>query len=333
MRDLLLLLCRYPFEESNRKALSGLLGEVQDWHKLVELINAHGIIALAAYNIKAAGLEAKIPAEPLAIIENGYLQSVVRNTWLTEHWKEVNEILSEAGFKHVLLKGMALEHTIYGSKGLRQMNDNDILLKREDCLKAWYLLQQKGFSHGPIKSALHKKILLDIGKHLPELYKNGYAVEIHHNLFDSENETHKDNIDPVDSSVEINIGGTKAWILSDEMQMKHLISHFERHALEGSVQIRQYADIILLDKTTSVVMPDKFIADPHQTENKVYRKAAYRKSYEAVPGKYRLRYLTGDIFPSITWMKERYKCIGLKAFLYYPLRIGKLMWLIDQRKR
>jgi hypothetical protein len=33
-----------------------LLGEVSDWHTLVKLINAHGIIALAAYNIKEAGL-------------------------------------------------------------------------------------------------------------------------------------------------------------------------------------------------------------------------------------------------------------------------------------
>jgi hypothetical protein len=329
MRDLLLLLCRYPFEKSNREALSELLGGVEDWHKLTEQINAHGIIALAAYNIKEAGLETKVPADAMAMLENGYLQSVVRNTWLTEHWKEVNTILSEAGIKHVLLKGMALEHTIYGSRGLRQMNDNDILLKREDSLKAWYLLQQKGFSHGPIKSALHKKLLMDIGKHLPELYKDGYAVEIHHKLFESQNETNKENIDPVDSSVEINIGGTKAWILSDEIQMKHLISHFERHALEGSVQIRQYADIILLDKSTGVLMPDKFITDPHQTENKVYRRAAYRKSYAAVPARYRLRYLIGDIFPSVTWMKERYSCGFLKLLLYYPARLAKLTWLIN----
>jgi hypothetical protein len=329
MRELLLLLCRYPFEKSNREALSKLLGEVEDWHKLVELINAHGIIALASYNIKEAGLETKVPADAMAILENGSLQSVVRNTWLTEHWKEVNAILSEAGIKHVLLKGMALEHTIYGSRGLRQMNDNDILLKREDCLKAWYLLQQKGFSHGPIKSALHKKFLLDIGKHLPELYKDGYAVEIHHKIFESENETNNDKIDSVDSSIEINIGGTKAWILSNEMQIKHLKSHFERHALEGSVQIRQYADIILLDKNTSVVMPDKFITDPHQTENKAYRKAAYKKSFATVPAKYRLRYLVGDIFPSVSWMKERYDCGLIKLLFYYPARLAKLMWLIN----
>jgi hypothetical protein len=325
MRDLLLLLCRYPFEESNRKTLSDLLGGVPDWRKLVELLNAHGIIALAAYNIKEACMEKIVPADSMAILENGYLQSVVRNTWLTAHWKEVNNILSNAGIKHVLLKGMALEHTIYGSQGLRQMTDNDILVKREDCLRAWSILQQNGFSHKPVKSALYKKLLIDIGKHLPELYKDGYAVEIHHQLFKSDD---TDTPDLVDTSVEINIGDTKAWILSDDMQMKHLVSHFERHALEGNAQIRQYADIILLDKNSKVVMADTFITDPHQKSNKAYRKAAYIKSYRSVPERYRLRFLIGDIFPSVNWMKGRYKCGSLKAVFYYPLRIGKLRWLI-----
>src|ERR1035437_7680374 len=174
MKELLLLLSRYPFEEKNRDTLSKLISEVQDWQKTVELINAHGIIALATYNIKEAGLVKKIPGDAMAFLENGYLKSIVRNTWLTERWKEVNTILCNAGIKHVLLKGMALEHTLYGSKGLRQMNDNDILVKRDEAIKAWELLQKNGYLPGISKSAIHRKIMLNIGKHLPSLFKNGY---------------------------------------------------------------------------------------------------------------------------------------------------------------
>jgi hypothetical protein len=329
MKDLLLLLSRYPYDELNRESLSDLLGEVRDWPEFVDLINAHGIIALAAYNIKESGLERKVPAESMAALENGYLQSIVRNTWLTKNWKEVNSILVNAGIKHVLLKGMALEHTIYESRGLRQMTDNDILVKREDALKAWNLLMTNGFSHGSVKSYLHEKILLSIGKHLPTLYKNGYAVEIHHQLFDNENNQETGNNDLLNDAVEIPVNGTRAWILSEETQMKHLTLHFERHALEGNAQIRQYADIILLDKNSKVVMPDTFITDPHQKSNREYRKAAYKKGFASVPSKYRLRYLAGDIFPSFNWMKERYKCSGLKALLYYPFRIGKVFWLVS----
>ena len=92
MRDLLLLLCQYPYDAKNRETLSKLIGEVQDWNEMVKLINAHGIIALAAYNIKEAGLEKQIPGDAMAFLENGYMQSIVRNAWLTERWKEVNSI-------------------------------------------------------------------------------------------------------------------------------------------------------------------------------------------------------------------------------------------------
>ena len=83
MRELLLLLCRYPFAETNRESLSKLIREVTDWDKMVKLINDHGIIALAAYNIKEAGLEKEIPPDAMTSLENGFVKSVVRNTWLT----------------------------------------------------------------------------------------------------------------------------------------------------------------------------------------------------------------------------------------------------------
>jgi hypothetical protein len=328
MRELLLLLCRYPFDEKNREPLSNLLGAVQNWHEVVQLISAHGIIALAAYNIKESGLEKMIPADTMAILENGYLQSVIRNTWLTERWKEVNTILNDAGIKHVLLKGMALEHTLYGAKGLRQMNDNDILVKREDALTAWHLLQQKGYTNELIKSPLYKKILVDIGKHLPTLYKNGYAIEIHHKLSDNKPGDGKSYNDPVDKAVEIQIGDTKALILSAEIQLFHLINHFEKHAREGNCQLRLYSDILLLDGKSKLNMPDSFILNPKQEIDNEHRNAAYKSNILSVPPGHRLRFILGDIFPSFKWMKERYKCNGFNAVIYYPLRVGKLLWLI-----
>ena len=46
------------------------------------------------------------------------------------------KFLRKAGIKHILLKGMALEHTLYGSKGLRQMTDCDILIKSEEAAES-----------------------------------------------------------------------------------------------------------------------------------------------------------------------------------------------------
>lgn len=326
MKELLISLCQFPFENKNRETLSKLISEVQDWRELVRLINDHGIIALAAYNIKEAGLEKEIPPEAMAFLENGYRQSVVRNMWLIERWKEVNEILSKAGIKHILLKGMALEHTLYGSKGLRQMTDCDILINSENALKAWYLLQNEGFLHGIIKSPLHKKILTTTGKHLPSLSRDGFIIEIHNKLF--EPGITEDHIDHFDIAVEISVGDTKALTLSKENHLRYLISHFNRHAVEGGCQLRLYADIKLLDNSAELNFPESFIYNPDQEMKSEFRKTAYKLAINDIPAKYRFQFILGDIFPSVKWMKERYKCSGLKLVFLYPLRIGKLRWLI-----
>jgi hypothetical protein len=327
MKDLLLLLCQYPFYEKNRETLSKLTGEVKNWPEMVKLINAHGIIALATYNIKEAGLQKNIPETAMTVLENGYMRNIARNTWLTECWKKVNTILCDADISYILLKGMALEHTLYGSRGLRQMSDNDILIKPEKSVKAWKLLQQHGFIPEPLKSPLFKKIMFDFGHHLPALYKNGYAVEIHDNLFNQGNYEEMTNRDPFSDAVEIFIADTKALILNKEIQLRHLVSHFKHHAASGDCQLRLYADIIMLDKSCQTEFPDGFITDPLQGTKKEFRKAAYKARIKSIHPKHRLRFLVGDTFPTLEWMKERYRCNWVKALLIYPLRAGKLLWL------
>ena len=332
MKDLLLLLCHYPYNPADRERLRNLLSTVDDWDKTVNLINEHGIIALADFNIREACLTEMVPEHAMAILEDGRMQSVARNAWLAERWKEVNKILSEAEIKHLLLKGMALEYTAYGGQGLRQMTDNDILIKREDALKAWYLLQEYGFIPEMVKSPLHNKIIMCLGKHLPSLNKDGYMVEIHHRLF---NDPGKNEIlnDAINNAKEINISGTKAFILQDDIHLLFLREHFNRHILTGESQLRLYADMEILSKGNAPGLPDIFIFNPKQFTAIKYRRNAYLLNYNSIPHKHRLRYLAGDIFPSLKWMKNRYNCGTFSALLLYPGRIFKLFWLTGKVHR
>jgi hypothetical protein len=56
----------------------------------------------------------------------------------------------------------------------------------------------------------------------------------------------------------------------------------------------------------------------------------YREIFRHVPGFHRKAlYLLGDLFPTISFMKNRYSCkSGLAAILYYPHRWGKVLWLV-----
>ncbi len=327
MKDLLLLLCRYPFDPADRNRMKELLSRVGDWDKAVDLINEHGIIALTAYNIKEAGLNGMVPEHAMALLEDGRMKSMARNTWLTERWKEVNKILSGAGIRHVLIKGMALEYSVYGGQGLRQMNDNDILVKREEALKAWYLLQEHGFRPEMIKSPLYKKIILDIGKHLPSLTKDGYSIEIHHRLF-NEPDANKILADAIDHAEEIEVEGTKAYILQDDIHLRYLEKHIHWHMTSGDYQLRLHADMELLKSGSAPDIDDGFIENPRQPASLKQRKDAYRINFFSVPRRYRLRYLVGDIIPAVNWMKKRHRCGAFRALFYYPRRVGKLLWLI-----
>ena len=298
--------------------------EVNDWNVLVRLINAHGIIALAAYNIKEAGLEKSVPPSSMSFLENGLMMSISRNTWLRKRWKEVDMILTSAGIKHVLLKGMALEYSMYGAKGLRQMSDNDIYIDPASAKAAWDLLRQKGYTSEPYKSPLFNKIKPYPGKHLPTLYKQGYAVEIH--AFLSENKGSEEQVSK--KAIEINIDNRKAYIPDKETHLRFLIQHFNYHALSGEGQLRLYSDINLLGGPGAITYPEKFILNPIQKPSSKFHKASYRNSFKSIAPRYRLYFLLGDLFPSLAWMKKRYRCNTFNAIRRYPSRLGKLLWII-----
>ncbi len=327
MKELLLLLANYPYRSSNKEALMRSLTGVTDWDSFVKLVNDHGITALAAYNLKESGLDKEMPADAMAILEKGYMQSVARNAWLTARWKEADTILSQAGIRHILLKGMALEHTLYEGKGLRQMNDNDILIKREEALRAWNLLKEKGFVAKPLKSPLHEKILPDLGKHLPELYKDGYSLEIHTRLFDEKIHDQDLYDDIFERAPAIKVDNTRAFILPDDVNIRFLVKHFNYHKLEGDCQLRLYTDIKLLDRDNPLEFPEDFIYEPKQKSKPGFHKESYRSAFRAIPARYRMRFLVGDIFPSLKWMKSRYSCGSMGAVMRYPARMGKVGWL------
>jgi hypothetical protein len=324
---LLISLCRLNFSEEQKSEITDLMKEIKDWDHFVHLVNDHGIIALTAYNFHEIGLADHVPELAMKILENGRMQSIVRNAWLDQRWKEVNNILSEVGIKHVLLKGMALEHTVYGAKGLRQMTDNDILVKKEDTLKAWLLLQNHGFVSDMIKSPLHRKIITETGKHMPTLSKDGYAVEIHHRLFQKTDKNERLN-EAIDNAAEIDVEGTRAFILNDNIHLDYLKEHLHYHLVSGEAQLRLYLDMELIKPGSAPLFPEGFLTNSNRSGNPENRKNAYRAHFYSIPRRIRFRFLAGDIFPSLRWMKQRYHCGTLKALLLYPGRTGKVMWLV-----
>lgn len=324
---LLLALCRLDFSGEQKQAILRLLEEHIDWDRYLKLVNEHGIIALEAYNIRELWLSDRVPEGVMKTLDNARMKTLMRNTWQTQQWKEVNDILSGAGIKHVLLKGMALEHTVYRSLGLRQMTDNDILVKKDDALRAWSLLQKHGFVSEMIKSPLHHKIIMDLGKHLPTLTRDSFQVEIHHRLF---REKDKNELldDAIDKAIPIQIAGTTAYILEKELHLEYLRQHNEYHLTAAGSQMKLYLDFKLINPGEEVTLPKEFISNPQTGGSIENRKKIFRDVFYSIPTSSRIRFIAGEVFPSINWMKYRHKTGTAKALLMYPRRFGKLLWIL-----
>jgi hypothetical protein len=376
---LLLGLCRLEFIDENLEKIKSLIAEVDDWDYFKNLANLHGVAALIWFNLEKQGLLSGIPDAIATYLKSTLMINLRRNTFITEAMGEVLHLLNDSKIKTVILKGLALENSVYGNSGLRQMSDVDILIDRDQCIIARDILISNGFVSLPVKSFYHKFILAYSGKHLPSLFKNGISVEIHHELFGVRNKNLTRFLS--ENSYEVEIKGEKTWFPQTQIFFLYLVKHLWLHELNNESQLRLYTDLIVLiekhfeeivnynliklaseagmseilashlkplrdmwgisfpDWTNSFI--DKF-SDEESIKNFVFflespknnlpveKPKLYRHIINDIPGFHRkFLYVLGDIFPSLSFMKKRYKCKNTWQVLgYYPLRLGKILWLI-----
>jgi len=186
--SLLLLLSRMNFSSEQKRLIAEELKSFNEWKLLAGLAVRHGVAALIWQNLSDLGHAGEVPATERTLLEGLRFKSIARVSWITEAAAGVTALLEQEGIKVVLLKGLSLEHTVYGSKGLRQMSDADLLVAPSDALRARDILVREGFRSMSLKSPLYRHIILDLGNHLPELHRGGISVDLHYRLFGPEGE-------------------------------------------------------------------------------------------------------------------------------------------------
>jgi hypothetical protein len=371
-------LCRLVFSDVQIRKIRDLIEAITDWDYFSSLANAHGVAALAFHNLEKHRLLTMIPEEVVAFLRVTLMKSLSRNTYHAEGMGEVLKLLNRESIKTVLLKGLALEYSVYGNAGLRQMSDVDVLISREECIRARKILIRYGYVSLPVKSVIHELIIADAGKHLPSLIKNGVSVEIHNKLFGGRKNALTGML--YETSYEIEIKGEKVFIPQPQIFFLYLVRHLWMHEMNNESQLRLYTDlVVMLEKHSAVIInhdllkyasqagmteilawrlqllrdlwgipfpgwinafidrwhtPDSvnrfifFLKSPRDNPP-VDKSRFYRHIISDIPGIHRkFLYLLGDIFPSLRFMKKRYKCANTwRVLLYYPHRMGKILWL------
>jgi hypothetical protein len=260
---LLIGLCRPGFSHEETERIEILISSVRDWRYFADRANAHGVGALVYHNLSELGLIQHLPEQVREFLRNVMILNLARNTQLINETGEILHLLNGYGIKTVLLKGMALELTVYGNKGLRQMTDVDVLLTKNGCIKAQKLLMTGGFRSLPVKSPFHKPIILYTGKHIPSMIKGDFSVDIHHNLFGERNSELSRMI--YDNSYETDINGEKAFIPPSQLFLLYLVKHLNYHEMNNESQLRLYTDLVfLIEAYREEILNDDLIRLAHQ---------------------------------------------------------------------
>jgi Uncharacterised nucleotidyltransferase len=376
---LLLKLSRLEFSDEEIAGSRSLIAAVTDWQYFSSLANRHGVAALISHNLERYDLLAGIPAETVGYLKGTKMVSLSRNIFNTASLSEVFHLLDRENIKTVLLKGLALELTVYGMTGLRQMSDVDIFIVRDQCLKARKILMDSGFLSLPLKSAIHRFIMADTGKHLPSLTRGGFTVEIHNRLFGGKDEQITRRF--FENSKAIELRGEKAWIPEPQLLFLHLVRHLWSHEINNESQLRLYTDlVVMIARYRDEILNEDLIGyasqlglqgilacrlgslreflgitfagwinvyidrwyDQEQADRFRFflkspkdnppsdKPAAYRHIVADIKGIHRrFLFVLGDLFPTVRFMKKRYGCSkSWQVFFYYPLRLGKIWWLI-----
>ena len=121
-----------------------MLRQSIDWDALLELSLRHKVMPLLYRRLKAVFAEI-VPVEFMERLRDYFYLNAARNHLLTKELCGILQLFDAGGIRAVPYKGPLLAAKLYGDVSLRQFNDLDIMVRREDVLKAFALLRKHGF--------------------------------------------------------------------------------------------------------------------------------------------------------------------------------------------
>ena len=198
------------------------LQSISDWGELVDEAEAAALSNILFGHLKA--VDSEIPS-PHDVSFKALAARHIRNN--RERTKALAEILytfNQNNIQSMVLKGMALIHTLYNKDAQRPMGDIDILVSRHHADHAQELLRQIGYNAEKRKTGY----LYD-HHHLPVAHKiiNGMniQVEIHHNALSGDATSSMDFSSLYNNRIKIEIQGQQTSTMGHIDMLRHLCHH------------------------------------------------------------------------------------------------------------
>ncbi len=133
----------YCINEQN-ETFDDVLLENLNWRSMKDMASQHRLIPLVCKQFQSMP-DTGIPADIKAEFEQKNIANSARNAFLSFELIMILDTLKQAGIPAIPFKGPVLAVSAYDNIGLRQFDDLDILIKKEDIIKAAKLMIDKEY--------------------------------------------------------------------------------------------------------------------------------------------------------------------------------------------
>ena len=156
--EVLLCCARTHPDVKTLERLRTLLHQDPDWQRLIQMANSNGVVPLLYRNLSRSCPDA-VPPTILAQLRESFRSNVQNSLLLTAELLKLVELFALHGVSAIPFKGPVLATAAYEDLALRQFSDLDILVKRDDILKAGNLLASQGYEPATDSSAASEEHL------------------------------------------------------------------------------------------------------------------------------------------------------------------------------
>ncbi len=239
-KKLLVYYAQTRIPEDTLNKVKDILSFPLNWEEVLELALSQGVVPLLYHNLKKIQKSKLIPEKVMHKLKKAYYGNVARNMYLYEELKRILEAFREKGVKVIVLKGPALDKTVYGDIGLRTFGDLDLLVKEDDLPYAKKVMSYLEYVSSPSKMSEEWRKKKHF--HLPSYIKpdKSIVVEIHWHIT---GDSFLINIDEWwEMAKVIRIDNCQALIPSPEDMLIHLCLHLFNHGY-NEITLRGICDI------------------------------------------------------------------------------------------
>jgi hypothetical protein len=211
-------------------ALRRLARGVTDWQSLIELASRHALVPLIAQELALAASDI-VPAAVLSELRARSQQGVMRSLQLSGELVDAVHAMNAFGADPMPFKGPTLAVLVYGSLSLRQYEDLDILVRRQEVERARKALLSLGYSPASAFNESQRASIRLSGHH--EQFVNAATrstIELHWSL--NNRSLSRDSFEHHwwENRQSVLIGGVEMRTLGVEQMLLYLCMHGGKHS-------------------------------------------------------------------------------------------------------